>query len=234
MPVIGLTCYDSPLDTTIATAEPHNLLSRTYTDALLAVGAIPILLPAAGPDNVERVLDLLDGLVISGGGDIDPWLYGQENTDSTDIDGRRDAWELALVRSARRRGLPTLGICRGCQIVNVAAGGDLRQDAWDTDTHVDLWNHDRTHRATDHHPVTLSGPLVEVYGTAERLVNTLHHQSLDRIGADLDVVATAPDGCVEAVAASDGWRMLAVQWHPERMDLSDERPLFEWLVDAAG
>lgn len=231
MPVIGLTCWERPFDTNYARAERTHMLSSTYTTALVAAGATPVLLPSIGPEHAERVVSAIDGLVISGGGDIDPGRYGAENTRSSEVDTERDAWELALVSAARRRGVPLLGICRGCQLLNVAFGGTLHQHVWDSEAHPDLWNEDRTMLVTGHHDVALTGILTKIYGEDARRVNGLHHQAIDRLGDGLEVVATAPDGGIEAVATTDSWTALAVQWHPER--LADEQALFGWITEQA-
>ena len=231
MPLIGLTCWERPYETKYAAAERTHMLSSTYTDALVAAGATPILLPSVGLEHVEVVIAALDGLVISGGGDIDPARYGAINTESAEIDSRRDAWELALVRAARLTGTPLLGVCRGCQVLNVALGGTLNQHVWGSGPHPDLWNEDRTKLANGEHGVELSGVLADIYGTDRRAVNSLHHQSIDRLGDGLDIVATAPDGHVEGVVASDGWPALAVQWHPER--LATDAPIFTWITARA-
>jgi putative glutamine amidotransferase len=192
-----------------------------------------MLLPSIDPAFADLAVSRIDGLVISGGGDIDPARYGQANTESSEIDAVRDAWELALVGAARRRNIPLLGICRGLQILNVGMGGTLRQHVWGSDDHIHLWNEDRTHLASGHHDVALGGILREVYGKDRRRVNSLHHQAIDSLGEELEVVATASDGVVEAVASIGEWPALAVQWHPERLDLADEQPLFGWITDQA-
>lgn len=231
MPIIGLTCWERPVDTNYARAERTHMLSSTYTTALVAAGATPVLLPSVGPEHAERVVSTIDGLVISGGGDIDPGRYGAQNTRSSEVDTERDAWELALVSAARRRGVPLLGICRGCQLLNVAFGGTLHQHVWDSEAHPDLWNEDRTTLATGHHDVALTGILTRIYGEDARRVNSLHHQAIDRLGEGLEVVATAPDGRIEGVTATGSWFALAVQWHPER--LADEQALFGWITEQA-
>lgn len=233
MPVIGVSCWERPYDTTIARRERHHMLSATYTTALVAAGATPVLLPSIDPEHAADVISRLDGVVISGGGDVDPVRYGHENTASADIDPVRDAWELALVDAARRADLPLLGICRGVQVLNVACGGTLVQHVWGTEEHPHLWNDDRSHLATGHHDVSLTGVLAEIYGKDARRVNSLHHQAIDRVGEGLEVAATAADGRIEAVSTAAGWPALGVQWHPERLDLGDERPLFEWLTRQA-
>lgn len=231
MPVIGLTCWERPFDTNYARGERTHMLSSTYTTWLVAAGATPVLLPSVALEHAARVVTAIDGLVITGGGDIDPDRYGAENTHSSEVDTERDAWELALVSAARRQGVPLLGICRGCQLLNVAFGGTLHQHVWDTQDHPDLWNEDRTMLVTGHHDVALTGILTDIYGKDARRVNGLHHQAIDRLGEGLEVVATAPDGRIEAVAASGSWTALAVQWHPER--LSDEQALFAWITEQA-
>lgn len=205
------------------------MLSGTYTDALVAAGATPVLLPSLDPAHADGVVAAIDGLVITGGGDIDPQRYGAHDTASTGIDPVRDSWELALVDSAQRRGLPVLGICRGCQILNVARGGTLHQHMWGTEEHPEL--RDAGRLATGHHDVTLTGVLTELYGKDRRRVNSLHHQAIDSVGTGLEVVATASDGHIEAVASPQGPGALGVQWHPER--LTDEQPLFEWIATRA-
>lgn len=231
MPVIGLSCWERSLDTTLASGERHHLLSSSYTIALTTAGATPLMLPSIDPAFADLAVSRIDGLVISGGGDIDPARYGQTNTDSSEIDPIRDAWELALVEAATRRNIPVLGICRGLQILNVGLGGTLRQHVWGSQDHVHLWNEDRTHLASGYHDVALEGVLRELYGKDRRRVNSLHHQAIDELGAGLKVVATAPDGVVEAIASVGDWPALAVQWHPERQ--LDEEPLFGWITEQA-
>ena len=231
MPVIGLSCWERPLDTTLASSERHHLLSSRYTIALTTAGATPLMLPSIDPAFADLAVSRIDGLVITGGGDIDPVRYGRSNTDSREIDAVRDAWELALVEAAKRRNTPLLGICRGLQILNVGLGGTLRQHVWGTEDHVHLWNEDRTHLASGNHDVTLEGMLRELYGKDRRRVNSLHHQAIEELGKGLEAVATAPDGVVEAVASVGDWPALAVQWHPERQ--LDEEALFGWITEKA-
>lgn len=233
MPIVGLSCWERPLDTILARGERHHLLSATYTAALTAAGATPVILPSVEPALADLAVSRVDGLIISGGGDIDPARYAADNTDSTDLDPIRDAWEFALVEAARRRDIPLLGICRGLQVLNVALGGSLRQHVWGSADHAPLWNQDRTQLATGHHDVALGGPLRELYGKDSRRVNSLHHQGVARLGDELEVVATAGDGGVEAVVSTGRWTALAVQWHPERLDLADEQPLFRWITERA-
>lgn len=234
MPLIGMSCWEREYDTNIAHGERHHMLSATYTTALVAAGATPVLLPSVTPDHAAAVVDRMDGIIISGGGDIDPSRYGAVNESSSEIDPIRDEWELALVDATRTAGKPLLGICRGAQLLNVAFGGTLEQHVWDSEDHPDLWNDERTFLRPGTHDVTLTGTLRDVYGRDRRRVNSYHHQSVDRVGDDLVVLAMSDDGRPEGLASTGTWPALAVQWHPERLDLSDEQPLFGWLVDACG
>lgn len=231
MPLIGISCWERNYDTNIAHRERHHMLSATYTTALVAAGATPVLLPSIDPEHAAGVVDRMDAILVSGGGDIDPAVYGADNQASSEIDPVRDRWELALVEATRAAGKPLLGICRGAQILNVAFGGTLEQHVWDSEAHPDLWNENRTFLRLGTHDVALTGILREIYGKDRRRVNSYHHQSVDRVGDGLEVIARADDGRPEALTSTDDWPALAVQWHPERLDLDDEQPLFGWLVD---
>lgn len=233
MPVIGLTCWDRPFDTNYALQERTHMLSSTYTEVLVAAGATPVLLPSIDPRHVDIVLESVDGLVITGGGDMDPATYGAANSDSSDVDRARDQWELALVAAARRHQVPVLGVCRGCQVLNVALGGTLRQHVWGSKSHPHLLDASGTRLETGYHDVSLEGLLVEIYSKDSRRVNSLHHQAIDIVGDGLEVVATTSDGEIEAVVATGPWPALGVQWHPERPDLTDEHPLFRWITEQA-
>ncbi|MEX1004859.1 MAG: gamma-glutamyl-gamma-aminobutyrate hydrolase family protein [Acidimicrobiia bacterium] len=234
MPVIGLTCWERPFDTNYARQERTHMLSSTYTNVLVAAGATPVLLPSVDVNHADTVMSTIDGLVITGGGDMDPSAYGSDNTDSSEIDTTRDRWELALVAAARRHGVPLLGVCRGCQVLNVAFGGTLRQHVWGTPAHPHLLDPSGTQLETGYHDIAMEGLLVEIYDQHTRRVNSLHHQAIDIVGDGLDVVATASDGGIEAVVATGPWAALGVQWHPERPDLTDEQPLFRWITEQAG
>lgn len=209
-------------------------VDRSYTEAVTGAGALPCALPVLGPADAEEVLSGLDGLVLSGGGDVAPSLYGEAPAPEVyGVDASRDAWELALVAAARAARLPVLGICRGLQVVNVATGGTLIQHL-PTFTDEPHREYERDREAV--HPVEV-GPaslLATVTGQPSFGVNSLHHQAVATVGGGLRAVAWAPDGVVEAVESSDDDNLLAVQWHPELLtpDPPHDR-LFAWLVRAA-
>lgn len=232
-PLVGITAWRRDVSTLVGPTEPMATLDAGYHLAVAAAGALPVILPTLDPEQAGSMLDALDGLLLSGGGDVDPARYGASNERSTDVDGRRDAWELALAREAAARGLPTLGICRGLQVLDVAFGGTLRQHVWaDGTDHPDLLPEGHAHLRQGRHEVWFEpgSRLGSVYGMEVRTVNSLHHQAADRVSDRFAVVARSPDGVVEAIEAVDGWSAMAVQWHPERMSRSEEGPLFEAFV----
>ncbi|HEY3003543.1 MAG TPA: gamma-glutamyl-gamma-aminobutyrate hydrolase family protein [Kribbellaceae bacterium] len=226
-PRIGLTTYLEPARWGIWEREAA-ILPRAYLDAVVAAGGVPLLLPPLGTD--PAVLDVLDGLVVCGGCDVDPASYGAEAHPATaDTRPGRDDAETVLVRAALERDLPLLAICRGLQVLNVALGGTLTQHVPDTVGHDG-------HRPS---PAVFGRTAVKLApdSAAGRLlgdsatVSCYHHQALDRVAAGLTVTGTAEDGTVEA-AEVDGRRFaLGVQWHPEE-DPSDLR-LFEALMRSA-
>ena len=229
-PLIGVTTYLTPADWSVWTAKQAALLPVQYATLLQSSGGIAAMLPPDDPAVAADAVAHLDGLVVSGGPDVDPYRYGAEPDPRTDLPTpERDAWELALVAAALERGLPLLGICRGMQVLNVACGGDLIQHLPDVVGHTD---HSPTHGAYASHPVTpVPGTrLAALLGTATADVPTYHHQAVGRLGAGLTASAHHPDGTVEAVERADGFT-LAVQWHPEQ---GTDLRLAQALVAAAG
>jgi putative glutamine amidotransferase len=215
--------------------RPAELLERAYTDAVVATGALPFVLPVLSPAQSAEVLAELDGLLLTGGGDVAASRYGEEPAPETyGVDTSRDEWELALVAGARATGVPVLGICRGAQVVNVAAGGTLVQHlpaCSDQDHNDDERDHAFVHDV-EVAPASLLGSIT---GSGTFGVNSLHHQAVAKVGLGLRPVAWAPDGVIEAVESTDDDLLLAVQWHPELV--ADHLPhglLFAWLAQAAG
>ncbi|HEX6349618.1 MAG TPA: gamma-glutamyl-gamma-aminobutyrate hydrolase family protein [Candidatus Dormibacteraeota bacterium] len=214
----------------IGVTRAADKLNSTYVRALQDAGAEVVEL-APGADG-GAALEEVDGLLFTGGADIDPAEYAAEPHPMTVAAPDRDALELPLVRAALERGTPVLAICRGIQVVNVALGGDLKQ-------HVPEHDHYTTGEPRQKlaHQVRLAADsaVAEVLGAAELPVNSLHHQAVGEVAPALRATGWSEDGEVEAVESPDG-NLLAVQWHPE--ELVEVRPesrrLFEWLVKRAG
>jgi putative glutamine amidotransferase len=238
-PVIGIT------PSLIRDTQPHGvferyLLSANYPNAVLAAGGVPVILPPQD-DHAGALLDRLDGLLLSGGADIDPAEYGETEVHPAtyDVSPLRDRFEFALLREALDRDLPILCICRGIQVLNVGLGGTLYQDI------ADQYGRQILHRqqeagieaAEASHAViaTDGGLLAKVYGVNTFATNSFHHQAIKTVAPNLAVEARTEDGLVEAVSLPGRSFVLGVQWHPEMMfGRHDEhlRP-FEQLVATA-
>jgi putative glutamine amidotransferase len=211
------------------------LLPRSYVDAVQRAGGIALLLPPdpAAVDDPDRLLDLVDGLLLAGGADIDPAAYGAEpHVETVGTVPERDAFELALAQRALERDLPFLGVCRGMQVMNVARGGTLTQHLPDDLGHED---HRRTPGSFDNadHDVRLAaGSLVGRVAHEERhSTKSHHHQGVERIGDGLKVTGWSTlDELPEALEATGNRFALGVQWHPEADQTS---PLIAALVDEA-
>jgi putative glutamine amidotransferase len=231
-PVLGLTTYLQQAQTGVWDVHA-SFLPAIYVQGVTLAGGVAVLLPpqAVDAEGADRVLDGLDGLILTGGKDVDPARYGQAPHPSTDEPDRvRDAWEFTLVDRALRRGLPVLGICRGAQVLNVALGGTLVQHLPDAVGHS---GHQKGN-AVFSTSVVRTVPGTRLAGLIGETTDAqcYHHQAIDRLGRGLVISATdSADGVIEAVEfTGDAW-VLAVQWHPEER-LDDVR-LFAAVVSAA-
>jgi putative glutamine amidotransferase len=220
--------------------QPRSGVNANYVRSVLAAGGLPIILvPDLSPDETIELFGECDGLLLTGGEDVDPCHYGAApHPKLGTVDPRRDANELALVAEARARDLPILGICRGIQLCNVAFGGTLFQDLQsqrpgtidhDPPTARDV----RSHRITVSEDTRLAG----ILGTTDFEANSFHHQAVDVLGKGLVATAVSPDGVIEAMESADAHEWLvAVQWHPEELahqpDAADLK-LFAALIAAA-
>ena len=193
-------------------------LNESYVSSVRAAGLVPIILAPLEPTSIDRVLEMVQGVVLTGGEDVDPGEYGAPmHPRCNPPHVQRDKCELAVARRARELGLPTLGICRGIQVINVALGGTLIQDI--PSERPSEVRHDseaeRDVRVHDVH-VEKDSLLAEALGATDIQVNSYHHQAVDRVAPGIRVTARAPDGIIEGLeSADDDWWMLAVQWHPE-------------------
>lgn len=239
-PLIGLTVYDR-LVTTNRVGEMHVTANPVSFARLIdAAGGVPIFIPNVALETLRPVLDQLDGIVLTGGGDVDARRYGEDPRPETfDVDETRDGLENYLSLRAVQEGVPMLGTCRGMQILNVVLGGTLVQEIGqprgateeiDHNPKAELW--EATHWVT----VEPGSRLASVHGPGLLKVNSFHHQVVSRLGEGLRATAVSPDGLIEAVEAEDPevW-IVGVQWHPELMSLRYQHHagLFNALVDAA-
>ena len=215
-PVIGVS-----LDT--AWHSRLGISDKTYEIAITRVGA---KMKRVRPENgsPDAILDEIDALFLTGGGDIDPALYGGQPGLAKLVDRRRDDFEIALIRGALDRDMPILGVCRGIQILNVACGGairNLRDNPQLHDTHgiaLDSW---RAHSVA----VTTGSRVAQLVGAGHKQVNSFHAQAVGRVGEGLRVAARAPDGVVEALERNDRRYVIATQWHPEIISLENKSEL---------
>lgn len=195
-------------------------VNEAYTSAIAATGLVPLVLPPIDPAIALSAIENVAGLVITGGEDVAPAHFGQAPHPATgQPHAARDAYELALSRIAFERRIPTLAICRGAQVMNVALGGTLVQDI-PSQRPSDI-EHDQSQRRRERvHPVAIDAgsKLAEVIGAARMAINSSHHQSVDRVAEPLRVTARSDDDIIEALEPREpGWWMLAVQWHPEEL-----------------
>ena len=215
-------------------------VNSAYLRSVLDAGAVPVILPPAiGAARATGVLEGIDALLLTGGEDLDPAWYGASPSPALgDVDRERDLFELALFASARQRGLPILGICRGIQLVNVALGGTLWQDL--PSERPSAVQHNRGDaRSVRTHGVSLEAGsrAATVLSCAALDVNSFHHQGIRDLASPLRASGWSGDGLIEAVegVAGEPW-LLAVQWHPEEMyedAVAPERGLFRALAEAA-
>lgn len=238
-PVIGLSSRTLPLRAAQKT-RPAETVARAYLAPLEDAGALPVVLPnCEAAELADQHLDLIDGLLLTGGDDPHPRFFGEHPHPDIDVvDERRDRFELALVRGARDRGLPTFGICRGVQIMNIALGGDIYQDI-PSQTEAAIAHAQKTIDDGPWHDVAIAAGsrLAAICGTGTEAVNSFHHQACRRLGEGLVTCATTVgDGLIEALEDPGHPFFLGVQWHPEiAIGQGDPgaKALFTAFVDAA-
>lgn len=206
--------------------ETYLTIYRPLMDVLCQCGALAVLLPTVDDEALlADTVDSLDGVVFSGGGDVDPLRFGEMQLPACGaISPVRDAYELALARLlAERQDIPVLGICRGFQVMNIALGGDVYQDLPSQYEGELIAHRQKQPEQYPSHPVRLepASRLAAMTGETSLLVNSLHHQAVRRLGARWQASACAPDGVIEAAEMQDHPFFIGLQWHPERMWRSD-------------
>jgi putative glutamine amidotransferase len=234
-PVIGLTSYRQRAQTGVWDVQA-SFLPAVYIDAVTRAGGIAVLLPPQDPvdaDIATQVVDGLDGLIVTGGGDVAPERYGAERHEKTDpANTMRDTWEDALLAAAIDREVPFLGICRGLQVLNVNRGGTLVQHLPEVvgDDRYNKGGGTFAVNSVEIDPGTDLSGLLD--GERELDVKSYHHQAVQDVGAGLRVTARSGDGTIQALELEGVPFGVAVQWHPEE-DAAEDVRLFAGLIDAA-
>ena len=243
-PIVGVPTQTlQSLGGVSAEIPPSWVMSQRYVLALTDAGAIPWLIPLIDDDTLRGAYDALDAVFLPGGADIDPASYGKDPHPLCDkTDRERDRVELALARWAMEDGKPVLGVCRGMQLINLAAGGTLFQDLAEQmsgSIKHDYFPFSGQHFTRDYlaHEVDVAPGtrLAEIFGAGRLRVNSMHHQGVRDLGDGLTVSATAPDGLVEGIESNNGHYVVGVQWHPEALTERQEaaRKLFDEFVKTA-
>jgi putative glutamine amidotransferase len=234
-PLIGLPTLAIPP----GPKPPRFGINQSYVRALVAAGCAPVLIPILDDDDRLRVIyERLDGIVFPGGADVAPEEYGEQPIDDLNVvDAPRDRTELTLARWAYADNLPTLGICRGQQVLNVALGGSLHQDLRHQGvTEVEHSDADGRARTALMHRVRLDpdSRLAQLIDETSIEVNSLHHQAVKTVAPQLRVTGTSEDGVIESLESDDRRFLIAVQWHPEEVDhLPWVQRLFSGFAQAA-
>ena len=224
-PVIGITCNALPLVSESVSggigvpSQSWQLLAEDYLRMIEKAGGIPLILPIS--DNPQQTLPLwqkLDGLLLSGGNDVDPLLYQERITAKCgSLDTARDNYEVSAAKFAVANHLPILGICRGIQILNIALGGTLYQDLPSSGFELHCILAKKRNQGSHYIKITENSLLANILGTTKVLVNSFHHQAVRSPSSQLEVIAVSEDGVIEAVTKPGPTFTLAVQWHPEMM-----------------
>ncbi len=237
-PLIGITSIASPANDpkrTFNVATEIQYIQLHYINYVRLGGGLPVLIPIiTASDEIKAMANRLDGILLTGGQDLDPELWNEENTHSQDVCRRRDDSEIALVHAMRDLQKPILGICRGHQILNIALGGTMYQDI--PSQVPDVLGHPLKDMKEQFHQTQLvcKSTLTELFEGNDIHTNSSHHQAVREPGDGLEIIAKASDGVIEATQRFDDYCTLSVQWHPERMQKDDNMiTLTKWFISMA-
>ncbi|MFE1627599.1 gamma-glutamyl-gamma-aminobutyrate hydrolase family protein [Brevibacillus reuszeri] len=226
-PIIGVTTF-------LSEQSKYSTVSRNYIDSIYAAGGLPVNIPIiSNESNYEDYIDMLDGLLFTGGNDIAPYYFGENPVrELNSMSSIRDEYEFSLFKAAYEKNMPIFGICRGIQLINVAMDGSLYQDIYSQCPGT--LGHSPEHTASDefYHAVQIKvdTQLYEIFGEERIFTNSFHHQSVKQLGNNLIATAYSEDGIVEAIESTEDRFLLGVQWHPECM--TKRHPMFLKLFRA--
>lgn len=229
-PIIGINCdYEDD-------KKPHSFVYRDYVDAILMAGGIPFLLPPIkNKDDVECLLERMDGLLLTGGDDVPPSRYGEERREKTQcVHADKDISDNLILQLALEKKIPILAICYGAQLVNVAYGGSLIQDVPSEAKTAIIHKPAKGEKYCHSVSIEKNTILHKIIGVDTFDTNSVHHQAIKKLGKGLNVTARTADGIIEAFECEGHPFLVAVQWHPERLTIDTRQAaLFKSLVDAA-
>lgn len=211
-PIIGIT--------TDIGKENRHVLNHNYVKAVIQAGGLPVILPVGIEEDVKQLSKTLDGLLLTGGGDIDPTLFDEEpHKHLGDVSPKRDSIEIELAKEMLSLNKPVLGICRGLQVLNIALGGNMFQDIYSQNTSTLLQHVQKAPRIHQSHFVQVKeGSLLQSIAESDQIkVNSFHHQAVKDVPNPLIISGTASDGIIEAIESEDHAFVLGVQWHPEAL-----------------
>jgi putative glutamine amidotransferase len=229
-----MTTWRRTMPTFVSPTTDLYTLGSEYPLAVQRAGGLPMLLPHHEPEDVEHLISGFDAVVMVGGDDVDPRCYDAVDQGvSKGTSSSADASDIAVARAAVSLGLPMFAICRGYQVLNVAMGGTLHQDMTSPDGLHQPISDDPATVMGERHLITIEAAshLANAYGATQRVVNSIHHQAIERVADGWHAVAWAPDGTIEAIESNDDRPVLAVQWHPEKIAAEGDQVLFEYFVN---
>ena len=232
-PVIGISAYPRVVETSVGPTLLHTA-SRFYVEGIERAGGVPVVLPVMAPEAVDDVICAVQGILLTGGGDVQPSRYGAKPVAETNgVDPARDDFDIRLLERAIAADLPVLATCRGMQVVNVALGGSLIQHVPNVTGQVHD-HHTRWREGVHRVKIEPDSHLAEALGATEVDVNSIHHQAVDEAAPGTRAVAWADDDTIEAIEMPGSPHVVAVQWHPELLeDWPEQQGLFRQLVEHA-
>ena len=237
MPIIGISSSIIVDNSGSFAGYMRAYVNKDYVDAVIRAGGVPLIIPfSVDKEVIISQAQLIDGLILSGGHDINPYNYGQEPSQKIgETFPERDTYEMILLEESKKRNIPILGICRGFQLINVAAGGTLYQDLSLIPGNILKHNQVSNPTLKTHKIEIKENSFISSIFGKETMVNSFHHQAIDKVANDFIVVARASDGVVEAIEHKTYKFLVAVQWHPEMLAVNCEKAkeLFSKFVEEA-